>query len=70
MSLNSSRMASNFLAVQGIMATDTTRFTQLPKYSFITEPNISIGERQVEIFSNISGWRVSAKRIQAGQQEV
>ena len=55
MSLNSSRMASNFLAVQGIMATDTTRFPQLPKYSFITEPNISIGERQVEIFSNISG---------------
>lgn len=56
---NSGRLASIFLAVQGMMET-TTRFSRAtPSFSgksfFTREPNICCGERQVERLGNSSG---------------
>ena len=59
---NSGRMASYFFAVQGMTATLKIFFPGCfwAKCSLITEPNICMGLRQVEMFSKSSGCRFSA----------
>ena len=69
-SLNSSLAASPFLAVQGIIATESIFLPSPLNFSFITEANICIGERQVEMLGSISGYSFSAYFIHAGQHDV
>ena len=67
---NSPRAASNFLAVQGMTATWNVFLPRERSSALSTEANISIGERQVEMFLSSSGCFFSQYCTQPGQQEV
>ena len=70
----SRRLASNFLAVHGMMATEQISAGSIPdlsaKYVLMSGPNISIGDLQVDRCGLSSGPKVSRYLIQPGQQDV
>ena len=70
----SGRLASNFLAVQGMMDTTTISRRSLPvsrvSTSLQAAPNICWGDLQLDRWESISGKYCSANLTQAGQQEV